>query len=470
MRGIIVPPAGRRGHDGSGWLVSYSETIPSDVGGHSSRKPASRKLPHYRISCHPPHPSTSRKGLRSSLYAPPQLCYNPNIEHTIPLSESSSSLNTGAKTAANFPAPGYQQQDAVFGRAFDVLRKAIVAQSFPGVSTAVTYRGKLIALRALGRFTYEADSPEVTTASIFDLASVSKVVATTSMAMILYERGLLDLETPVVAIVPEFAATESGENDPRRREVTVHMLLSHSSGLPAYEKLFLRARTRSELLAAAFATPLTADPGAKAEYSDLGFIILGIALERIADETLERFCQREVFGPLGMARTEFNPPPAWRSSIPPTVDDRSFRKRIIQGEVQDENASMLGGVAGHAGLFATAEDVAIFAHAMLSGGRSILRPETLGLFTRRETSPAGTSRALGWDTPSSPSQSGKYFSANSFGHLGYTGTSLWIDPERQLSVTLLTNRTWPDCSNQAIKEVRPRFHDAVIETLQVLKH
>jgi CubicO group peptidase (beta-lactamase class C family) len=125
----------------------------------------------------------------------------------------------------------------------------------------------------------------------------------------------------------------------------------------------------------------------------------------------------------------------------------------------------MGGVAGHAGVFASAEDLATFAHAMLSGGRPILRPETLVAFTRRESSPPTTSRALGWDTPSSPSQSGKYFSSNSFGHLGYTGTSMWIDPGRQLSITLLTNRTWPDCSNQAIKQLRPKFHDAVIESL-----
>ena len=134
--------------------------------------------------------------------------------------------------------------------------------------------------------------------------------------------------------------------------------------------------------------------------------------------------------------------------------------------MQDENASVLGGVAGHAGLFATAEDLATFAHVLLQGGRPLVRPETLALFIRRETTPAGTSRALGWDTPSSPSQSGKYFSARSFGHLGYTGTSLWIDPVRQLSITLLTNRTWPDCSNKAIKDVRPAFHDAVVEALE----
>lgn len=385
------------------------------------------------------------------------------------MSKGSSSLNAAARPSAHFPAPAYQQQDAVFGPAFDVLRKAIAEHAFPAASVSVTQQGKLIAWTALGRFTYEPDAPQATTASIFDLASVSKVLATTSMAMILYERGLLDLETPVVAIVPEFAGDALSRHD-HRREITLRMLLAHSSGLPAYEKLFLRARTRAELLAEAFATPLAAHPGAQDDYSDIGFIILGVALERIADEALDRFCQREVFGPLGMARTEFNPPPAWRSSIPPTVDDLSFRKRIIQGEVQDENASALGGVAGHAGLFSTAEDVSIFAHAMLSGGRPILRPETLALFNRRETSPAGTSRALGWDTPSSSSQSGKYFSANSFGHLGYTGTSLWIDPERQRSVTLLTNRTWPDCGNEAIKEVRPKFHDAIIEALEALSH
>jgi CubicO group peptidase (beta-lactamase class C family) len=328
----------------------------------------------------------------------------------------------------------------------------------------VTHGGKLVALRAFGRHTYDPGSSAVTTASVFDLASVSKVLATTAMAMILYERGLLDLEAPVAAIIPEFAA-----HDPVRREVTLHMLLAHSSGLPAYEKLFLKARTREDLLAAAFTVPLAAEPGARAEYSDIGFIVLGAALERIADEadeTLGRFCQREVFGPVGMLHTAFNPPAPWRAFIPPTADDHTFRHRIIEGEVQDENASVLGGIAGHAGLFSTAQDVATFADSMLHGGSPLVRPETLALFTRRESSPIGTSRALGWDTPSSPSQSGKYFSPGSFGHLGYTGTSLWIDPQRQLSVTLLTNRTWPDCSNQAIKEVRPAFHDAIVEALE----
>ena len=307
---------------------------------------------------------------------------------------------------------------------------------------------------------------------MFDLASLTKPVATTTMAMILYQRGLLELDAPITGTIPEFASP----SDSRRTQVTFRMLLAHSSGLPAYEKLFLNAHTREDLLLAAFTTPLTAAPATRAEYSDIGFIILGIALERIAQEPLDAFCQREIFGPLPMSRTTFNPPADQRRQIPPTADERTgtnhprhprstFRDRIIQGEVQDENASVLGGVAGQAGLFSTAEDLSRFAHALLQGGNPILRPETILLFTQRESIPAGTTRTLGWDTPSAPSQSGKYFGPRSFGHLGYTGTSLWIDPDRQLSIVLLTNRTWPDCSKQAIKLVRPKFHDAVIESL-----
>jgi CubicO group peptidase (beta-lactamase class C family) len=280
--------------------------------------------------------------------------------------------------------------------------------------------------------------------------------------MVLYERGMLDLEMPVVGILPEFR-----REDPLRREITFRQLLAHSSGLPAYERLFLRSKSKEELLHEAFAVPLKSEPGARVEYSDVGFILLGVALDRIAGEPLDRFCQREIFGPLGMLHTMFNPPAAWRSRTVPTADDQTFRKRVIQGEVQDENASVMGGVAPQAGLFSTASDIAIFANSTLNGRTPLVRPETVALFTRREELPAGTSRALGWDTPSSPSQSGKYFSPSSFGHLGYTGTSLWIDPERQVSVTLLTNRTWPDCANQAIKEVRPPFHDTVMEALGV---
>ena len=369
-------------------------------------------------------------------------------------------MSASIRPHANSLTPALDNQDVLFAPGFAILRQAIADKAFPAVSVAITHCGRLVALKALGRFTYEQDSPQVNTETVFDLASVSKVVATTTGAMILYDHGLLDLEMPLAGLLPEFA----GE-DKRRGDVSLRMLLAHSSGLPAYEKLYLRAATKHAVLQEAFSVPLKNDPGTHAEYSDIGFILLGLAIERVAEETLDRFCQREVFGPVGMLQTTFNPPTAWKSRIPPTADDLIFRKRIIQGEVQDENASALGGVAGHAGLFSTAGDVAIFAHTLLNAGTPLVRQEALKMFARRQNIPHGTSRALGWDTPSSPSQSGKYFSPSSFGHLGYTGTSLWIDPQRQISITLLTNRTWPDCANWAIKEVRPRFHDAVMKSL-----
>ena len=363
-----------------------------------------------------------------------------------------------AHTMPPLPA-AYHEQDHAFATAFKLIGDAISRRVFPSAAIAVTNTGALIGWKGFGHFTFDAAAPPVSADTIFDLASVSKAVASTSMAMVLYERGLLDLDMAVASIVPEFAG------GPDRAEVTVRMLLAHSSGLPAYERLFLRAKSRPELLQAAFGVPLSAPPNSRTEYSDIGFIILGVVLERLADENIDSFCQREIFGPLGMSHTSFNPPSNWRSVIPPTADDQTFRHRVIQGEVQDENASVLGGVAGHAGLFAPTLDLAIFANCLLQGGRPVLRPETVALFTRRELTPEGTSRALGWDTPSPPSQAGTHFSTKSFGHLGYTGTSLWIDPQRQISITLLTNRTWPDCSNQTIKEVRPRFHDAVMEAL-----
>ena len=373
------------------------------------------------------------------------------------------------------------------------MREAIANHAFPAASIAVTHAGKLVALKSFGTLVYEKDlesAPPLSRFSrqggnfdlqarpetLFDLASVTKAVATTTMAMIFYERGLLELEAPVSGTMPEFLT-----GDPRRGAVTFRMLLAHSSGLPAYEKLFLNRGRRDELLQAAFTTALTADPGTHAEYSDIGFIVLGVALERIAGESLAGFCQREIFGPLGMAHTTFNPAPELREKIPPTADERDsggdsakahsrFRNRVVQGEVQDENAFVLGGVAGQAGLFSAAEDVARFAQMMLAGGSPILRPATIARFTRRETDPRGTSRALGWDTPSAPSQSGKYFGPRAYGHLGYTGTSLWIDPDRELSITLLTNRTWPDCASQAIKHVRPQVHDAIVEGINRSSH
>ena len=352
-------------------------------------------------------------------------------------------------------------QDKHFARAFQVLETGIAQKAFPGASVAITHRGKLVALKGIGRFTYDANSSTVTQETIYDLASVTKVVATTAACMLLYERGVFRLEQPVVEVLPEFSG-----HDPRRQRITFHQLLAHSSGLPGYVRLFERAHTRKDLIQEALRLPLAAAPGTRHEYSDIGFILLGVALERLTKQSLDEFCHREIFSWLGLDHTAFLPPSEWKPKIPPSVDDRTFRRHIVQGEVHDENAWVMDGVAGHAGCFATALDVAIFADCLLYCKRQLGQSKTVALFTRRESSPPGTSQALGWDTPSQPSQSGKYFSASSYGHLGYTGTSLWVDPQRQLSVTLLTNRIWPDCSCQKIKQIRPAFHDAVVEALQ----
>jgi CubicO group peptidase (beta-lactamase class C family) len=358
----------------------------------------------------------------------------------------------------------FQHQDEQFQRAFDILRSGIHQRAFPGAAVAITHQGRLIAHKGLGRFTYDAASPAVNAVTIYDLASVTKVIATTTACMVLYDRGLFKLDQPLVELLPGFAESAT-EQDAARRQVTLRMLLAHSSGLPAYIKLFQTAHNKDELLHQAFRVPLTADPGTRAAYSDMGFILLGQAIKKLSGEPLDQFCRREIFAKLDLTHTCFNPPSDLKLAIPPTEDDRTFRHRLIQGEVNDENAFVMGGVAGHAGCFSTVLDVSVFAQCMLRGGTLLVKKETLEIFTRRQELPAGTSRALGWDTPSQPSQSGKYFSSRSYGHLGYTGTSLWIDPDRQLSVTLLTNRTWPDRGSQSIKQIRPAFHDAVIEAL-----
>jgi CubicO group peptidase (beta-lactamase class C family) len=352
-------------------------------------------------------------------------------------------------------------QERRFARAFAIVDEAIARRAFPGAVLAVTLGNELVALRAFGGFTYDPGARRVVEHTVWDLASLTKPIATTSMAMLLFERGQLTLDQPVVELLPGFASADS-----RRQEVTVRMLLEHSSGLPAHRKLYLENDGRDAMLSAALRVPLEAAPGARAEYSDIGFILLGALLEGIAGETIDRFCLSEVFEKINL-QFRYQAEVDDKESVPPSVMDSLYRGRVIQGEVNDENASAMGGVAGHAGLFGDALSVARFAQMILQGGAPLFRPETVSLFTTRALTPKGTSRAMGWDTPSAPSQSGTRFSPRSFGHLGYTGTSLWCDPERQLSVTLLTNRTWPDASNQAIKQVRPTLHDAIVECVEL---
>ena len=346
-----------------------------------------------------------------------------------------------------------------FAAAFRVLDKAIAERAFPGCAFGVLADGKILLNDALGRFTYEEDAPHVRPPTAFDVASLTKVVATTAMAMLLVQRGIIEVDTRLGEWLPEFLEERTAD-DPARK-ITLSHLLAHSSGLPGYVEFFRTIHNPDSLLRACMDLKVEAEPGTRAEYSDPGFILLGKALEKCAGEPLDQWTLREIFAPLGLKATGFNPPLEHRRKIPPTEEDTNPRCRRIQGEVQDENAWVLGGIAGHAGLFTNVPDLLRFSGEILKPD-GLFAQDTLEKFAQPQT-PTGSSRALGWDTPSGNSSSGRYFSARSIGHLGYSGCSLWIDLDARVAVVLLTNRTWPDRSCQLIKKVRPAFHDAVRE-------
>jgi CubicO group peptidase (beta-lactamase class C family) len=372
-------------------------------------------------------------------------------------------MKTEAIVADASAAPVERQ----FAPVYRVLTDAIAARAFPGCAFGVLADGKVVLQDALGRSTYDSDSFAVTAETIYDVASITKVVATTAAAMLLVQRGVLDLDTPLGELLPGFVVgRSSGE---RARSVAIRHLLGHNSGLPGYVELFRTATTPDGLLRASLQLPIEAEPGTRTAYSDPGFILLGKALEVLMRESLATWTEREVFGPLQLTATGFNPAPSARPFIPPTEEDTSLRYRRIQGEVQDENAWALKGVAGHAGVFSNVPDLLRFAGAILGGksdengsapSQPLFSKATVKQFAVRQ-GPEGSSRSLGWDTPSEKSSAGRYFSANSIGHLGYTGCSLWIDLDGKIAVILLTNRTWPDRKSQLIRDVRPAFHDAV---------
>jgi CubicO group peptidase (beta-lactamase class C family) len=345
----------------------------------------------------------------------------------------------------------------------DYLRQEVDSGAFPGAVVAVGRHGRLALLAAVGR--YGDDDPRpVTPGTIYDLASLTKVVGLTTAVLLLVDEGRLGLDDPVRRHVPAF-------HGPGKERVTVRHLLTHSSGLPAWRPLYTEATTRAAAMRLADTTPLATAPGAAMVYSDLGAIVLTQIVEAVTGERLDRLLERRVFGPLGMTTTRYLPPGAWRDRIAPT--ERSQDGTVIRGTVHDENAWKLGGVSGHAGLFSTAPDLARFAAWLLAAradtGTPPLRPAPVLVraFTSRQEGPAGSTRALGWDTPSDSgySSAGARLSRRSFGHTGFTGTSIWLDPERDLFVILLTNRVHPTRENVRIGAVRPRVADLVVEAL-----
>jgi beta-N-acetylhexosaminidase len=359
----------------------------------------------------------------------------------------------------------------MFGKlkpAYALLDQAVTDGAFPGGVLAVGWNDQL-AVYPFGKLSAGAKAASVSADTMYDVASLTKPIVTTTSMMMLAQRKDVDLDTPVEVYLPAFASAAGKDPNPAwRARVTVRMLLLHDSGLPAHVDFYKKAKGKQSVLAAVMAEPLVREPGTQMEYSDLGFILLGEIVEQLTGVTLDEFARRDIFSPLGMKSSLFNPPRSLRAQIAPTEQDDTYRKRLIQGEVHDENAWAMGGVAGHAGLFSTAGDVAAFAQMMLNGGiyehHRLLALSTINTFTSRTTI-GSSARALGWDVPEDPSSSGRYFSARSYGHTGFTGTSLWIDPERKLFVVLLTNRVNPTRANDKIRQVRPALHDAIMQAL-----
>jgi serine-type D-Ala-D-Ala carboxypeptidase len=354
------------------------------------------------------------------------------------------------------------------------LDSAVAAGAAPGAVLGVTYSGERF-IHGSGQLGAD-ESGRPGPSTIYDLASLTKVVGLAPAAMLAVESGRLALDAPVQQYVPAF--TGSGKEG-----VTVRMLLAHAGGLPAWRPLFREATTRDEAFALANSTPLVSPPGTRDLYSDLGIIVLTQVLEAVYHQRLDLVLAELLFSPLGLTSTGYLPSPSLRDRIAPTELD-PWRGRVLRGEVHDENAAVLDGVSGHAGLFGSAEDLLTFAEWMIerwSDGTSergkdptaatassnvpSFRRSLVREFTTPQNLVHGSSRALGWDTPSPGGSAGTHLSPSSFGHTGFTGTSLWIDPERRLAVVLLSNRVNPTRNNPRWAPLRAALADLIVATL-----
>ena len=345
-----------------------------------------------------------------------------------------------------------------------MVNNAINEKVFPGCVVLVSYFGKTVFHKGFGCFDYSDKSRKINKNTIYDLASLTKVIATVPTIMILKDKGEIDLDKKVNYYLPEFKGRH-------KSRVKIRNLLSHSSGLPSWKPLFETSNNKTNLLENLYKVPLEYIPETDCEYSDLGFILLGEIIERIASNPLDKFCRNHIFKPLKMRSTYFCPPKRIRINIPPT-EHSPRRERIIQGEVHDENAYVMGGVSAHAGLFSNVTDIAVFCQMILNGGTyngvSLINSDTIREFTKRVENINQCKWALGWRIFMGENDiMGSFFSERSFGHLGYTGTSIWIDPERELFTILLTNRVHPTSENKKISDFRPALHDEIMKSIRV---
>jgi serine-type D-Ala-D-Ala carboxypeptidase len=339
-----------------------------------------------------------------------------------------------------------------------VVSRGISAGGYPGAAVVVGRKGVAVWQRGFGHLSWGPEAASVVTnKTIYDIASLSKVVGTTSAVMFLYDEKKIDLDAPVFRYLPAF----SGGN---KDKVTVRMLLTHRSGLPAGRDIWRVARSPQQARDMVLTTPLEYVPDTRYVYSDLGADLLGFIVETVAGERMDYFLEKRLFQPLGMTDTHYLPDDSLRYRIAPT-ELNPPRGYPLRGEVHDENAFALGGVAGHAGLFSTAADLSIFAQMMLNKGeyegKHIFTDSTVDLFTRRMSG----HRALGWDTADGDFGSGQYLTEKSYGHTGFTGTSLWIDPDREMFVILLTNRVHAATAKRpakVISDIRSDLSDAAV--------
>jgi beta-glucosidase-like glycosyl hydrolase/CubicO group peptidase (beta-lactamase class C family) len=360
-----------------------------------------------------------------------------------------------------------------------IIEAGIADSAASGAALAVGRHGRLVVLKGFGELQYGTRRP-VTPTSLFDLASVSKVVGTTTAAMMLVDEGRLDLDAPVVDYLPWWA-----RGDPRKNAVTVRHLLLHRSGLTPFRTWYFEIEGMDAYKAAAAAEALEFDPGTRTAYSDIGVMTLAWIIEEVAGQPLDELLQERLWNPLGMLETRYEPESTLRPRIAATEIDTIWRNEMVWGTVHDENADAMGGVAGHAGIFSTAVDLSVFARMMLNDGvapqcapdgdlgepcpvrraeaRRIVDAEVLEMFTTRHDDTS--SRALGWDTPTERSSGGDYVTSEAFGHTGYTGTSIWMDPVLDLWVVLLTNRVHPTRANQKHVPLRRAVHDAVARSI-----
>lgn len=358
---------------------------------------------------------------------------------------------------------------SAFRTAASLLRDGIARHAFPAASVEVGSRDAVLWREAFGTLTYATDADPATPETIFDLASLTKVICTATLAMRALDDGLLRLDDLVSAWIPEWRGAD-------RAGVTIRDLLAHCSGLTAYLPYYRDLTGRAEFQAAIAESALEYEPRTRSIYSDLGFILLGFILEDARARAVRSWSGTtdpnaflaSQFHRIARYVTDepltFSPPRTWRNRIAPTEHD-PWRGRTLVGEVHDENAWALGGTAGHAGLFGTAAAVGAFARAALHtihGTPVLARPETMRTFITRTDVP-GSSRALGWDTMLPTSSCGTRLSPSSIGHTGFTGTSLWIDWEKDLYIVLLTNRVHPSREPNLLKDLRPRFHEAIVE-------